>query len=93
MYFLTIPLVDRKGKPQGRVSRWVDGGKTFVIPRIGEYIWIAPETKVEIVSVSYDGPALQMAHVKSEPLSDEFKESLLRTTFGKKKTVWAWSES
>ncbi len=91
MYFLTLPLIDHKGKSKGRVSRWVAGGKHNYIPRIGENIFIAPDTSVKISSVSYDGPELQSVHVISEPISDELKDFLLQTLTLKKKNKWGWS--
>lgn len=91
MYFLTLPLIDREGKPQGRLSRWVAGGKAFHMPRIGEEIFIAPNTKVKIDSVSYDGPELQSIHLISEPISEELKDFLLEILSAKKKRKWSWS--
>jgi hypothetical protein len=91
MYFLTLPLIDREGKSQGRLSRWVAGGKDNYIPRIGEKIFIAPDTSVKIYSVSYDGPELQSIHVISEPVLDDLKDFLLQTLTLKKKNMWRWS--
>ena len=76
----------------GKVSRWVDGGKTHLIPRIGEEIFIAPNTKVKIKSVSYDGPEFQSVHLVSEPISQELGKFLLEITFTKKKSMWGWSD-
>ena len=89
--FITIPLVNDKNQSAGSMFR-VAKHKPHYLPRIGESVYILPETYLNVEAVNYSGLGLNWVHLVLQPIASEYRASLEKSITFKKENPWIWSK-